>query len=489
MWRAFGRKKLVPRASQSLFFFTFFCVIYLLYMFFDDSTLTITKPRANHLKEFGLNCFNGSMTRTCPANYYPTIFKSTDQTPSPAPETCPDYFRWIYEDLRAWEATGITLDMVERANRTANFRLVIINGKAYVEVYEKAFQTRDTFTLWGILQLLRKFPGKVPDLDLMFDCYDWPVIRSADYTPGPGSISPPPLFRYCGDDNTLDIVFPDWSFWGWPETNLRPWERLSRDIISANEKTPWKDRDRFAYWRGNPFVAEKRMELLKCNVSDEHDWNARIYVQNWTLEVQQGFRNSSLTNQCNHRYKIYIEGSAWSVSEKYILACDSVALFVKPRYYDFFSRGLMPMYHYWPIKNDQKCMSIKFAVTWGNHNEHKVELIRKAGSRFTQEELSMDRVYDYMLHLLNEYAKLLKYKPRVPPRAVELCSESMACPAQGLNIAFMMESLVKKSTRDVAPCTMPRPYDRPSLDALLKRKEKILKGVERVEKLYWKMHS
>lgn len=73
-----------------------------------------------------------------------------------------------------------------------------------------------------------------------------------------------------------------------------------------------------------------------------------------------------------YRYKIYIEGSAWSVSEKYIMACDSVTLYVKPQYYDFFSRGLMPMRHYWPIRNDNKCMSIKFAVAWGNSNEHKV---------------------------------------------------------------------------------------------------------------------
>ena len=23
------------------------------------------------------------------------------------------------------------------------------------------------------------------------------------------------LFHYCTSDDTLDIVFPDWSFWGW----------------------------------------------------------------------------------------------------------------------------------------------------------------------------------------------------------------------------------------------------------------------------------
>lgn len=103
--------------------------------------------------------------------------------------------------------------MVEGAKRTANFRLVIKDGKAYVERYKRSYQTRDVFTLWGILQLLRRYPGKVPDLDLMFDCVDWPVISKRHHWPN--NEAPPPLFRYCGDDGTWDIVFPDWSFWGW----------------------------------------------------------------------------------------------------------------------------------------------------------------------------------------------------------------------------------------------------------------------------------
>lgn len=162
---------------------------------------------------FPLNCPGGNNTRTCPANNDPIRFKKHDDQ-SPSTPRCPSYFRWIHEDLSPWKETGITIDMVERANRTANFRLVILDGRAYVQTYHKGFQTRDNFTQWGILQLLRRYPGRVPDLDLMFDCVDWPVIKSADY-PGPDAKTPPPLFRYCGDSETLDIVFPDWSFWGW----------------------------------------------------------------------------------------------------------------------------------------------------------------------------------------------------------------------------------------------------------------------------------
>lgn len=167
--------------------------------------------------EIPLNCSLGEAK--CPADYYPSKYSAENPDPSSseARPTCPDYFRWIHDDLWPWRETGITERMVHMASRTANFRLVILNGKAYVQTYKKSFQSRDTFTLWGILQLLRRYPGQLPDLDLMFDCVDWPVIKKAYYNRPNATIPPPPLFRYCGDDTTLDIVFPDWSFWGWYE--------------------------------------------------------------------------------------------------------------------------------------------------------------------------------------------------------------------------------------------------------------------------------
>ncbi|KAL8091945.1 hypothetical protein AgCh_034280 [Apium graveolens] len=80
------------------------------------------------------------------------------------------------------------------------------------------------------------YPGKVPNLDLMFDCVDWPGVRSRFYR-GPNATAPPPLVRYFADDSTLDIVFPEW------------------------------------------------MDLLKCNVSEKQDWNARVYAQFRTVDL------------------------------------------------------------------------------------------------------------------------------------------------------------------------------------------------------------
>jgi Glycosyl transferase family 90 len=92
--------------------------------------------------------------------------------------------------------------------------LTIIDGRAYVLKYHPTFQTRDVFTLWGISQLLRYYPGQIPDLDLMFDCFDFPMIKAEDYQ-SENAPPPPSLFRYCAAEGALDIVFPDWSYWGW----------------------------------------------------------------------------------------------------------------------------------------------------------------------------------------------------------------------------------------------------------------------------------
>ena len=96
----------------------------------------------------------------------------------------------------------------------------------------------------------------------------------------------------------------------------------------------------------------------------------------------------------------------------------------------------------------------------------------------------MDFVYDYMFHVLNEYAKLLKFKPTIPPNAVELCSETMACPATGTWKKFMEESMVM-SPSDEIPCSFPPPYDPQALQNFLERKANSTRQVEDWENEYW----
>jgi protein glucosyltransferase len=111
----------------------------------------------------------------------------------------------------------------------------------------------------------------------MFDCMDRPAINRTEHS-GEGAPPPPPLFRYCTTRDHFDIPFPDWSFWGWPETHIEPWSREFKSIRQGAKKVRWPDRVPTAYWKGNPDVASPlRLALLACN--DTNLWRAEIMRQ------------------------------------------------------------------------------------------------------------------------------------------------------------------------------------------------------------------
>lgn len=114
----------------------------------------------------------------------------------------------------------------------------------------------------------------------------------------------------------------------------------------------------------------------------------------------------------------------------------------------------------------------------------QAQTMGKAASRFIEEDLKMDFVYDYMFHLLKEYSKLLNYKPTIPEKAVELCSEAMACSAQGVEKKFMADSMAR-GPRKASPCALPPPFDASTLSKFLRRKTNSMRNVELLEQKYW----
>ncbi|EOY13660.1 Uncharacterized protein TCM_032294 [Theobroma cacao] len=321
--------------------------------------------------------------------------------------------------------------MIERGKSSAKLRLVIVKGKVHKEKFGEPYEPRDLFMLWGILQLLRFYPGKLPKLDLLFFTGDKTRIKKTDYQ-GSNATSPPPLFHYCGEEEALNIVSligpsGDGKFlYILPqfigvvkkraEVNIMPCEHMLSAIKNGNKRIKWEDRIPYAYWKGNPYNSLERKDLRKCNFSNKYEWNVRLYIQNWTKANEEG-------------YKIYAEGVTWSGSEKYILACDSMILMITPRYYDFFSRSMVPMQYYWPIRNTSKCRDLKFAVEWDNNHPDKV------------------------------------------------CLETAACSREGLWREYLEQSMVK-SPSDKLPCTLPSPYEPQALQASLDQMEKITTQVE-----------
>lgn len=69
------------------------------------------------------------------------------------------------------------------------------------------------------------------------------------------------------------------------------------------------------------------------------------------------------------------------------------------------------------------------------------------------ESLSIDRIYDYMYHLISEYAKLQDFVPVPPSSALELCIDTVLCFADDQQKRFLKKSLVFPSNE--SPCSLP----------------------------------
>lgn len=91
------------------------------------------------------------------------------------------------------------------------------------------------------------------------------------------------------------------------------------------------------------------------------------------------------------------------------------------------------------------------------------------------ESLSMDRVYDYMFHLITEYSKLLDFKPVSPDSALEVCAESLICLADPKQRQFFEKTTAYPSASP--PCTL-QSADSNLIKRWRQKKKEIMEAVE-----------
>lgn len=107
----------------------------------------------------------------------------------------------------------------------------------------------------------------------------------------------------------------------------------------------------------------------------------------------------------------------------------------------------------------------------------QAERIGKAGQKL-MENLSMNRVYDYMFHLITEYSKLQRFKPVPPSSSQEVCSESLLCLADSAQ-----RRLFEKSTAHPSPdppCSL-QPADGDIINTEIQRRKTVINDLENMK--------
>jgi hypothetical protein len=109
----------------------------------------------------------------------------------------------------------------------------------------------------------------------------------------------------------------------------------------------------------------------------------------------------------------------------------------------------------------------------------QAKAIGKEGQNL-MEILSMDRVYDYMFHLITVYSKLQNFKPVPPSSALEVCPKSLLCLADDKQRQFLEKSTALPS--QAPPCSL-QTANSNLINGLIQQKKKSIKDVEDMEML------
>ncbi|CAI5980954.1 unnamed protein product [Closterium sp. NIES-65] len=136
----------------------------------------------------------------------------------------------------------------------------------------------------------------VPDVDLMFECNDWPLVERAVHA---AAAHPPPLLlKYCSTARHMDVVWPDWSFWGWGH------------LVNCSRQGGGEGGEDSEEGAGGGGGKEGGMvgEDAKGQGSEgkeaERDWGVDAWDTKWVHEIAE--ETTRLENQCTHRW---VDGS------------------------------------------------------------------------------------------------------------------------------------------------------------------------------------
>lgn len=341
---------------------------------------------------------------------------------------------FVTQDLQPWRTRGGIKEadlLAARERIIAGSHILIVNGSLYMNpriTPESSYETRDVGTLWGILELLEHSIVS-EDVEMIFEqTNDQPLVGNDEV----GQSALPFLVSFSGSTTSVGVVWPDWSFWGWPEVFIRPWEKEFPDIAKSH-KIPASDLKEGTFWKG-ALLNKIRKDVYACGHSQPGlDNKLDINTVDWVAVTEQmanGESNNtgtSLAGLCGHKANLYVEGRAWSVSLKYWLACGGCVLRVGDQYFDFYSRQLNNDVHYkngFTVNEALNCDSLIEASNWVHQHPNESDIISHNADVFLSSELSMDKVYKYMADALHKIGELQAQGRKRQPLPVQRINET-----------------------------------------------------------------
>lgn len=305
----------------------------------------------------------------------------------------------VEKELSNWEE-GISKEQLEHSFSCGeiNLRLKIINGQLFVEETFPGFQSRHEAIISVIRATLQRY--KIADVEFLMNTADnhWQQLFNC------------PVFIQSKADHCKCILYPDFSFGGWPEIGEPEWEEFKLRMNAVREKFPWNERRAQAYFRGAPTHPERLRFAELAENSDLLD----VAVSNWAKDGDSKDVRTALfepfENVCRYKYALNLPGRGWCVRYKYLYTTGCLVFKVAQPEREFWEGVMVPYEDFVPLDGGTSNEDVLKYLQLYKENDPVAEYIAENGRKKVQKTLTMDNVYAYLARLLNGYSRIQRWE-------------------------------------------------------------------------------
>lgn len=198
-------------------------------------------------------------------------------------------------------------------------------------------------------------------------------------------------------------------------------------MLEHSKSLPWPDRIPHLFGRAAPLGrAREILHSHQHNLSSLPAWQVRI--GDWKNE--RGLF-ASLLEHCKYKFLLHTAGHTYSGRLKFLTLCGSAIIFPKDEWQEFWY-GLLKngtnIYMVDSSSDENKGAPILKALDDLRGNDTLALSLAHGAHTLGYEVLSKYNINLYMLRLLREYSKLLKFQVKRHPDSVQLEESLMGVP-------------------------------------------------------------
>ena len=331
-------------------------------------------------------------------------------------------------DIQTFSKRKIIKEDIENMSAScANcHRIQIINNTLYHVPSKTAFEyeTRSR-SVKTVLKLVTDTFSNFTDMDLFFNVED---------TTGLGHFNDVlfnvPVFALTKSKKVKHglrheniILMPCFTLWSWPEARAGRWKGKLNSILNAGLRLKFEERTPKAFWRGVFNNGGRRwFHSLSAKYPNLVDVQQNVWSKHDNaLPLVGSEAYTTLEDHCKFKYLLHIEGGSYSSRLKYLLLCGSTVIYDRGNHWDEYWYHLLE-HNQNVILFEKRGNEDEFNKTldYLRKNEDKAKEIGNQGRQLVSHYLSENAISCFWWKILDEYGKLIGYKPTLHPDAIPM---------------------------------------------------------------------